>query len=143
MEGRDKDKRFLITEMPATPSEKWAARAFLALAHAGIDIPDELRGAGMAAIAIVGITALSRVSWAEAEPLLDEMMACVQSVQPAITRPLIEEDIEEVATRVWLRGEVFELHTGFSLADIISMSADQAGSTISQAIRTSPRSSVQ
>lgn len=119
LDGRDKGKKFLITEMPASTAEKWAARAFLALAHAGIEIPEELQGAGMAAIAIVGLRALGRVSWEEAEPLMDEMMACIQSVQPAITRPVIEEDIEEVTTRMWLRSEVFELHCGFSIAGAV------------------------
>lgn len=129
-DGRDKGKNFLITEMPAAQAEKWAARAFLALAHAGIEIPEEMQGAGMAAIAIVGLRALGRVSWHEAEPLMDEMMACVQIIpdpsKPTFFRGLVEDDIEEVMTRALLRSETFEIHTGFSLAAAISSSAPAA-----------------
>lgn len=123
MEGRDKDKQFLVTEMPASKAEKWAARAFLALANAGIDIPDDAVGSGMAALAIIGIRALGRVKFAEAEPLMDEMMECVQfmpdPLHPQVIRLVEENDIEEVSTRAWLRSEVFELHTGFSVAAAI------------------------
>src|SRR6266702_1240453 len=126
LEGRDKGKQFFITELPASKAEKWAAKAFLALAHAGVEIPDEIRGAGMAALAVVGLNALGRVSFEEAEPLLDEMMSCVQAVpdpkRPTIIRELVEDDIEEVATRIFLRGETFEVHTGFSIAGTISAS---------------------
>ncbi len=120
--GRDFGAKFLITEMPASRAEKWAARAILALSNAGIELPDELQGAGMAVMAAAGLQALGRVKFADAEPLLDEMMGCVQSVQEHITRPLIEEDIEEVATRLWLRSEVFEVHSGFSILAAISSS---------------------
>ncbi len=125
-EGRDKGKKFHITEMSAVRAEKWAARAFLALAHAGVEIPEEVKGAGMAAIAVIGLRALGNVSFSEAEPLLDEMMSCVQYMPdpkyPINLRSLIEDDIEEVITLAMLRSEVFELHTGFSLANAINNS---------------------
>ena len=58
----------------------------------------------------------------EMEPLLDQMMECVTIIPDpkvqAITRPLIEDDIEDVATRVMLRTEVFQLHVDFSLAGL-------------------------
>ena len=41
-ENRDKGKMFLLTEMPALQAEKWAIRAFLALAKAGLVIPDDV-----------------------------------------------------------------------------------------------------
>jgi len=37
-------------------------------------------------------------------------------VKPEIVRGLIEDDIEEVATRIQLRKAVFELHVDFSQA---------------------------
>ncbi|WP_444859382.1 hypothetical protein [Serratia sp. (in: enterobacteria)] len=44
-------------------------------------------------------------------------MTCVQAVpNPAdktVVRPLIEADIDEVATRLNLRAEVFKLHVDF------------------------------
>ncbi len=83
---------------------------------------------GMAALAVVGLRTFAGVAWAEAEPLLDEMMECVQ-IQPDPKRPevpvraLVEDDIEEVTTRALLKSEVLELHTGFSLAGALSTPA--------------------
>lgn len=115
--GRDQGKTFLIREMSAHRAERWATRALMALAKAGVQVPDDLAGAGLAGIAAIGMQALGSLSFADAEPLLDEMMACVSVVpSPNVVRPLIEDDIEEVLTRLKLRVEVFNLHTGFSLA---------------------------
>lgn len=125
-DGRDRGKQFLITEMPASQAEKWAFRAFFALGRAGIQVPDEMAGLGMAAIAVVGIRALAMLRFEDAEPLMDEMMNCVQAMpdpaRPQIVRPLIEDDVEEPATRLFLRSEVLELHTGFSIADAVMSS---------------------
>lgn len=149
--GRDRWKQFLITEMPASRAEKWAARAFLALAHAGVELPDEVRSAGMAALAVVGLRALAGVSFAEAEPLMDEMMECVQAhalpeaegapAKPlAMPRSLVENDIEEVATRALLKAEVFEVHTGFSMRDAISTSASRGTRTSADTSTSQPQS---
>lgn len=123
LEGRDKGKHFLITEMPASQAEKWAARAIFALGRAGVEMPPDMMGAGMGLIAVFGIQAIAQLRFEDAEPLMDEMFGCVQAMPdpktPAIMRPLIEDDIEEVGTRAWLRSEVIELHTGFSIADAV------------------------
>ena len=115
-EGRDKGKAFLLTEMSASQAEKWALRALLALSRAGFEIPDG--AAGMAGIAQVGFQAFGRVDFHDAEPLLDEMFTCLKCVpdpnKPEITRPLVDDDIEEVQTRIYLRGEIFRLHVDFS-----------------------------
>lgn len=112
-EGRDKGKVFRITEMSASQAEAWAFRAFLALSEAGIDIPDDVVAQGVAGVAGVGFSALGRLSWEKARPLLDEMMSCLESVQPAGVRRLIESDIEEIPTRLFLRKEIIALHTAF------------------------------
>ena len=129
-EGRDHGKKFLLTEMPATQAEKWAFRAFLALGKAGIEIPDEVRQAGMLGMTWVGLRALSRTDYRDAEPLMDEMMTCVQAIRdpsrPALVFPLIETDTEEILTITFLRDQVFELHTGFSVGALISRLAAQA-----------------
>lgn len=119
-EGRDKGKSFILTEMPAAQGEKWAMRALLAVAHSGIELPDEIDPQmGLAALAVLGIRALAKVSWIEAEPLLDEMMACIKMqpdpANPDVIRMFMDEDTEEVLTRLKLREEIFKLHTGFSL----------------------------
>ena len=122
-DNRDKGKVFVITELPASQAEMWAARALLALSRSGVDIGD-VGDAGMAGIAVLGLKALGGMKFEEAKPLMDEMFACIQRqpdpTKPEIVRSLIEEDIEEVATRVRLRAEVFSLHTGFSYSGMAS-----------------------
>lgn len=118
--GRDEGKVYFITEMSASKSEAWALRALLALVKGGAQIPDGVAGAGLAGVAQMGPDAFMSLDYETIRPLLDEMMACVK-IQPnpadeASRRPIMEEqdDIEEAATRVWLRLEVYELHVGFS-----------------------------
>ena len=115
--GRDQGKVFYIKEMAASQAEWWAMRALMAMGRGGVDIPDNLRSMGMAAMAVEGLKAVSKIPPDEARPLLDELMGCVQAVpNPAdksVVRPLIESDIEEVATRLNLRAEVFKLHVDF------------------------------
>jgi hypothetical protein len=143
-EGRDKGRVYLITEMPATQLEKWAARALLALASSGVYIPEDVAQAGIAGIARLGLQMLGGIKFPEAEPLMDEMMACVQyraidRQHPDIPpRPLNESDIEEVATRVQLRKEWFTLHTGFSIADALSRLNSESTSAGSLSTETPP-----
>jgi hypothetical protein len=119
--GRDHGKVFRITEMDAATAEEWAMRALVVLTRAGVDVPT---GAGMAGIAIAGLQGLGHVKFEEAKVLLDEMFSCIVRVPNIkninVTRPLVPDDTEEVATRIRLRAEVFALHTGFSLADVLS-----------------------
>lgn len=130
-EGRDLGKVFLLREMPASQAEKWAARAFLAMARSGIDIPDDLAGAGLAGIAAVGLKAIGGLGFAEAEPLMDEMFACIQIIpdpaRPAVVRALVESDTEEISTRLRLRKDVFGLHVDFSGLAAHLKSAQAAG----------------
>lgn len=116
-EGRDKGKVFLIQEMAASQAERWAVRAFLALSRHGVELPEGLAEAGMAGMASYGLSLVGRLPFDEAQVLMDEMFRCVSIVpnpaNPAITRGLVEDDIEEVPTRLKLRLEVFKLHTDF------------------------------
>lgn len=123
-EGRDHGKTFLLKEMPASQAEKWAARAFFAMAKNGVEIPDEIAGSGLSGIALVGLKALGGMSFYDAEPLLDEMFSCIQIIpdpsRPNVVRALIEDDIEEVSTRLFLRKEILMLHIGFFIpADLL------------------------
>jgi hypothetical protein len=119
-EGRDKGKMFQITEMPASKAEKWAIRTMLALGKSGVDIPDDLAAQGMAGIASLGIRALTSLNYDDAEPLLAEMFDCVKCVpdptRPEVTRALVEDDIEEVTTRLSLRKDILSLHIDFFTA---------------------------
>jgi hypothetical protein len=123
--NRDEGKTFLITEMPARKAEKWATRALNLLAKSGVDLPPDFMRSGMAAMFVIGVKALTSIDYEGAEPLLDEMLDCVMLVpdasKPAVTRAIhLDTDIEEVSTYLKLRDEVFELHTGFSVAGILS-----------------------
>lgn len=120
-EGRDKGKRFRITELPAMQGAKWAMRALFALGNAGIEVPAELAGRGMASIAYFGAQVLQKMRAEDAEPLLDEMMGCVQILpdprHPTVIRPLIMngtgDDIEEMATIFRLQKDAIGLHLDF------------------------------
>lgn len=136
-EGRDKGKTFIIKEMSASDAEWWAVRAFKGVVAAGINVPDNIRGSGMAGIAVMGLKAFADLHPRDLKDLMDEMFDCVfiqRDNNPNLIQKPLEEDIEEVSTRLRLREEWFELHTGFSLADVSrsstpETSAEQSSST--------------
>jgi hypothetical protein len=112
-EGRDKGKVFQLTEMSAAQAERWALRAFQALARAGVDL-GEVMGGGMQGLASAGLRAFAFLPFHEADPLLSEMFACVKvKPNPNAVRELVDDDIEEISTRLTLRAEVLKLHTDF------------------------------
>ena len=119
-EGRDKGKVFFIKEMSASAAEWWAIRAGLAMAKNGVALPDNFSDMGMTGMAKVGLEMVAKIPPEDAKPLLDELMKCVTAVpdpsNPAVKRPLIDDDTEEVMTRIKLRGEVFKLHVDFFTA---------------------------
>ena len=124
--GRDQGKEFLITEMSATQAENWAFRVILAIGNAGIEIPDNLAAQGLAGLMAVGYMNLLKIPFDAAKPLLDEMMGCVQIVPSAnIKRPLIEDDIEEVKTRLLIRKAIWDLHMDFFLDENKSTSESE------------------
>lgn len=129
-DNRDNGKTFQITEMSAAQAEAWAMRAILALMDGKVELPEGAELEGMAGIAKLGIKALAGLRWEVAEPLMKEMFDCIQIIpdpsRPQIVRPLIEQDIEEIMTRVKLRGEVWALHTGFSVTAALSKSPQAA-----------------
>lgn len=145
--SRDAGKTFLITEMSAMQSEKWAIRSLGAIANSGMDIPTEVIQMGMGAMVAVGFKGLLTMAFDDAEPLLDEMMACIQIVPDPknahVVRPVDDEDIEDVTTRLMLRSEVFELHTGFSPAAFLSKLGKTAANQIPDTLvsPTSPKPS--
>lgn len=145
--NRDSGKAFRLTEMPATQAEKWAMRALLAITTSGADIPPEVVQMGAPALMAAGFRALLTMAFADAEPLLDEMLSCVRFVpdrnRPDVERPVDAEDIEEVSTLMLLRSEVIELHTGFSPAAFLSTLGKAAAATGSDTkdIGTSPNQS--
>jgi hypothetical protein len=127
-DGRDKGKRFLITEMGATQSFKWAVKVFFALANAGIELPEGIEESGPAGIAVMGFKAIGKIPVDTAQPLLDELLDCVQIKEDVATRSITDDDIEEIMTRVILLKEVFGLHVNFSaLGNLSSSRGSEAG----------------
>ena len=125
--GRDLGKKFLITEMSASQAENWAFQVILAVGNAGIEIPEGLASQGMSGLMAIGYMNLIKIPFDAAKPLLDEMMNCVQIIPSAnIKRKLIEEDIEEVTTRLQLRKSVWNLHMDFFLNESKSTSESEA-----------------
>lgn len=125
-EGRDQGKMFVLTEMSAMKAERWGIRAAMAMSRANLDIDPQLLASGLAGIAVVGLKGLSGAQFNELEPLLDELMTCVQVVpepkRPEVRRPVIEDDFEEISTVLKIRYEVFSLITGFSVpAPLLTM----------------------
>lgn len=113
--GRDAGKTFLLTELPAMQAEEWAGRLLFAAMNSGLEIPDDIAQAGLAGVAALGISALTKLPYDAVKPLLDEMLGCIQiQPSPKVTRDLFPDDIEEVATLIRLRREVFSLHLDFS-----------------------------
>jgi hypothetical protein len=114
-EGRDSGKTFHLKEWPATRVEDWVLRAVFGLGRAGVEIPPEILqlGAGPTAYAIASqaIKMPSRLG----VKLADELMSCVTIAEPKVTRSLVERDIEDFSTRLWLKGQVLKLMFGFFL----------------------------
>lgn len=141
-DNRDKGKVFHIKEMPASQAEEWAFRALLILTQAGVEVPEA--ATGMAGIAVAGLRSFGGLPFPEVKLLMDEMFTCITRVpnskQPTIIRPLVEDDTEEVMTRLRLRAEVFTLHTGFSMAELLSKASSSATpSQVSSQQETSPQ----
>lgn len=141
-EGRDLGKVFVITEMVPSRAEDWGFRAILSLMAGNVDLPDGFERLGMAGMAEIGLKGLTKLKWEEAKPLLDEMWSCIQIMpdpkKSQIVRNLIEEDIEEVMTRVKLRAEVWKLHTGFLKAAVLSTSEDSPVAARRKNMRSMP-----
>ena len=145
--NRDSGKLFLLTELSASQAEDWAARAFLALTNSGADVPDELAAAGFQGLFIYGLKSFASVSFGDLKPLMDELMGCARIVpdvqkNPDFARKIIEDDIEEVSTRLRLKSEIIDLHVGFSVAGFLSQLLSEATKKpASSNIPTSPNPS--
>ena len=123
--GRDAGHLFKLTEMPAVRAEKWALRMGIVLKGTKAEIPSTVAPLGMIAVAIIGLNMIlaADIEFEKLEPLLDEMMDCVQIIrdpmardiqgQMVATRIITDDDIQEARTISWLRLEVLRVHTNF------------------------------
>lgn len=138
--GRDLGKVFHLTEMPAAQAQKWSWRALGAMARAGMEVPQHIINLGMPGVLAMGLKAILGAEWRDAEPLLDELMACVRRVEDNVQngRELVDSDIEEPITISLLQSEVIELHTGFSVAAYLLKLWEQAAENTAQKQGSSP-----
>jgi hypothetical protein len=115
-DNRDRGKRFFIKEMPASQAERWALKVVAYLARRGVQVPVGAELAGMASLP--SFSPLAMMSWIDDDMLIGEIMSCIQAWPEGspIARRLVENDIEEILTRVYLKTEVIALHVGFSMA---------------------------
>lgn len=113
-DGRDHKKVFELTEFPVLKSERWAMKAILGMMNAGVEIPPEMESLGLTALLSMGLGALGKLPSEIATPLFDEMLECVKIApdksDPSVVRSLIESDIEELSTILFLRKEIIKLH---------------------------------
>ena len=120
-DGRDANKVFKITEMPAVPMDKWATRALLLLGKAGMNI-GVLNTMSINDI----LTALSKSDYDATEKLLDEMLSCCSFIKDGVSVPMkgdmIDSVIEEWTTIFRLRIEAIKLNLGFLEQDVESTS---------------------
>lgn len=134
-DGRDKGKILVLTEKDADSGAKWATRAILAIGNTGMDLPDDALSMGFAGLAAIGVKALFRVSAPQLQPLLDELLTCVQLQSPnpaAGTQPIyagVNCQLEEVKTFLTIYMAVLDLHTGFSTPDAMQTLASRQSAT--------------
>lgn len=151
VEGRDYGKMFRVTEMPAFQAEKWANRATLALVprlsqEVSPEVAEEL--AENPTMPQMGrlFRLLHGISFPEVEPLLDELVGCVEVISdPSGKLPPRKlglggmEDIEEVETIRYLREVVLSLHSGFIMpASILSLMEAVSRVSVFEDTQTSP-----
>jgi len=142
--GRDEGKVFVINEKSADEVEWFGARCFLALGRSGFDIPKGLEMEGVSGLLAMGYKALSdAIASLRAEdlkPLMQEMMTCVRlKASAGVIRDLVDDDIEEVVTRLQLRKAIIDLHTGFFSNDDQSTSDPKAQVTNNSSDMRIPR----
>ncbi|MHB8272816.1 hypothetical protein [Bradyrhizobium sp.] len=120
-DNRDLGRVYFIEEWPAARADNWMMRVAFAFNKGGGSIPQDVAGIGWEGIAVIGINTFLRGS-IEPEtmiPLCDELLECVKIIRDpkfpdAVTKIVSDDDIEEVATRWWLRDQVVSVHVGFS-----------------------------
>ena len=121
--GRDKGKRFLLTEMKPRASHLWATRMMLGMIAGGVEISEDIASQGLAGLATMAMSAIGKIPEEKAVPLLDQLIDdCAQSVQDIGTRALVESDIEEFVTFFQIQKAVFQLHVNPFITDGLSTS---------------------
>lgn len=142
-DGRDKGKRFKITEMSAMQAERFALKAFSGAVRAGINLPDGIEASGMFALARFGYSMLVTMPYEISGPLFDELAGCIKLMpsmdKPNITRDVIEGDVEEVQTLLKLKKAAYDLHVDFFPDGGQSTSESEASAKPAPTLNIKPR----
>lgn len=111
--NRDQGRTYIVTEMDAFQAEDLAMRVLLALAGAGIDVPDA--ATGMAGLAVAGMAAIQKLPYAQAKEIMNEIRPFMQYQHKPNhpPMPLTADNVEEVSTLIQLRKSFVLLHLGF------------------------------
>lgn len=111
--NRDQGRTYIVTEMDAFQAEDLAMRVLLALAGAGIKVPDA--ATGMAGLAVAGMDAIQKLPYAQAKEIMNEIRPFMQYQHKPNhpPMPLTADNVEEVSTLIQLRKSFVLLHLGF------------------------------
>ena len=138
-EGRDKGKKFLITEMSARKAEEFALRAFSSAVACGIKNDKTDPSQGMLALAKIGYALIVTMPYEYSQPLLDQLMSCVKIQEQHITRDVLEVDVEEVATYLKLKKAAYDLHVSFFTDGGLSTSGSDQSARKENTLTIKPR----
>lgn len=132
--NRDAGKTFIVTEVDAVQAEEWGLRAMMALGTSGIVVPEDMMALGILAIPLVGYQAFMGAKEEAVLPLWREMLpACVATRHSElVTEPFARHHVEEVSTLLELRKTILELHTGFTMAELVSKFATMSSAFLQQ-----------
>lgn len=125
IDDRGNERKFRIVEMPATKLQSWAFRAALLLTSAldfkGVDTNGGVDSSTLSRIfdhlLKHGIGELSKIDFARAEPLIDELLECCYRIDGGVsqqcTRNTVDGFIEDVKTLFKLEMESAKLNLDF------------------------------
>lgn len=143
VDDRGRELTFKVKEMSALQLERWIVKAGLLLAGSGIldstlaskDAGDVMSKAGQV-ISEEGLSALTKLDFDKAEPLLDDLLACCYhivegGVETRLTPGIVDGIIEDVRTLFTLRKEALALN--FSFFTVAGQSDTQESGTTSPA----------
>lgn len=119
--GRDSGKKVRVTEMPLMKGDRWARRVLIMIAGGQIKASDiniealsNINTFGvMVEIARLGWSLLQQLSAHEdrALELIDELLECASLITSSgETRPILTDDLQEIASLFVIRKEAFMLH---------------------------------
>lgn len=128
LNDRGNELKFRIREMSATKLESWIIRAILILARGGNDLNVDIQGISGGSEAAVdvaaklitggGLSALSKIDYEAAAPLLEELLNCCtriteSGVEQVCTTSTVDGYIQDVKTLFMLRVEALKLNFDF------------------------------